>query len=69
MKSKIIENTRYKVLFIEDSQLDQMAFKRFVGENDIPYDYKITSSVSEALQALDYGGQYRHSRLDMVCLS
>ena len=27
MKIKIIENTRYKVLFIEDSQLDQMAFK------------------------------------------
>jgi hypothetical protein len=50
-----MENTRYKVLFIEDNQLDQMAFKRFVGENDIPYDCKIASSVSEALQALDYG--------------
>jgi DNA-binding NtrC family response regulator len=53
MESNIMENTRYKVLFIEDNQLDQMAFKRFVGENDIPYDCIIASSVSEALQALD----------------
>ena len=48
-----MENTRYKVLFIEDNQLDQMAFKRFVGENDIPYDCIIASSVSEALQVLE----------------
>lgn len=48
-----MENTRYKVLFIEDNQLDQMAFKRFVNENDIPYDCIIAGSVSEALQALD----------------
>ncbi len=46
-------NTRYKVLFIEDNQLDQMAFKRFLDENDIPYDCIITSSVAEALQTLD----------------
>ncbi len=48
-----MENTRHKVLFIEDNQLDQMAFKRFLNENDIPYDCIIASSVSEALQALD----------------
>jgi PAS domain S-box-containing protein len=30
-----------------------MAFKRFVDENDIPYDCTIASSVSEALQTLD----------------
>jgi PAS domain S-box-containing protein len=48
-----MENTRYKILFIEDNQLDQMAFKRFVDENDIPYDYTITGSVSEAHKALD----------------
>ncbi len=46
-----MENTRHKVLFIEDNQLDQMAFKRFVDENDIPYDYTIAGSVKEALQA------------------
>ena len=48
-----MENTRYKILFIEDNQLDQMAFKRFVDENDIPYDCTITGSVSEAQQALN----------------
>jgi PAS domain S-box-containing protein len=53
MENNIMENTRYKVLFIEDNQLDQMAFKRFVCENDIPYDCIIASSVSEALQAMD----------------
>ncbi|MCP4263002.1 MAG: PAS domain S-box protein [Planctomycetes bacterium] len=48
-----MENTRYKVLFIEDNQLDQMAFKRFVDENDIHYNYTIAGSVKEALQALN----------------
>jgi len=48
-----MENTRYKILFIEDNQLDQMAFKRFVDENKIPYDYTIASSVSEAHKALN----------------
>ena len=48
-----MENTRYKVLFIEDNQLDQMAFKRYVDENNIAYDYTIASSVKEAQQELD----------------
>jgi len=53
MEINIMENTRYKVLFIEDNKLDQMAFKRFVDENDISYDYTIAGSVKEALQALN----------------
>jgi len=53
METKTMENTRYKILFIEDNKLDQMAFKRFVDENDIPYDCTIAGSVSEAQQALD----------------
>jgi len=53
MGINIMENTRYKVLFIEDNKLDQMAFKRFVDENDILYDYTIAGSVKEALQALN----------------
>ncbi|MBN1804258.1 MAG: PAS domain S-box protein [Sedimentisphaerales bacterium] len=48
-----MENTRYKVLFIEDNQLDQMAFKRYVDENNITYDYTIAGSVKEAQQKLD----------------
>lgn len=50
-----MENTRYKILFIEDNHLDQMAFKRFVDDNNIPYDYTIAGSVKEALQELDCG--------------
>jgi PAS domain S-box-containing protein len=52
MEIEIMENTKYKVLFIEDNQLDQMAFKRFVDENDIQYNYTIAGSVKESLQAL-----------------
>jgi len=53
MEINIMGNARYKVLFIEDNHLDQMAFKRFVDENDLPYDCTIASSVAEALQTLD----------------
>jgi PAS domain S-box-containing protein len=55
MGINIMENTRHKVLFIEDNKLDQMAFKRFVDKNDILYDYIIVGSVKEALQALNCG--------------
>ncbi|OHB80278.1 MAG: hypothetical protein A2Z25_06970 [Planctomycetes bacterium RBG_16_55_9] len=48
-----MEKTRYKVLLIEDNQLDQMAFKRFVETNGIPYDYTISGSVAEGKRALD----------------
>jgi len=48
-----MENTRYKILLIEDNELDQMAFKRFVNNNAISYDCTISSSVSQAKQALN----------------
>lgn len=48
-----MEKTRYKVLLIEDNQLDQMAFKRFVETNGVPYDYTISSSIAEGKRALD----------------
>jgi PAS domain S-box-containing protein len=52
MEIKIMENMRYKILLIEDDQLDQMAFKRFVESNAIPYDCTVSGSVSQAKQAL-----------------
>ena len=52
MENKIMENTKYKILLIEDDQLDQMAFKRFVDNNAIPYDCTISGSVSEAKRVL-----------------
>jgi len=48
-----MENMRYKILLIEDDQLDQMAFKRFVESNAIPYDCTVSGSVSQAKQALN----------------
>lgn len=48
-----MENTRYKILLIEDNKLDQMAFQRFVNNNAISYDCTISSSVSQAKQALN----------------
>jgi PAS domain S-box-containing protein len=53
MENNIMENTRYKILLIEDDQLDQMAFKRFVENNAIPYDCTISGSVSQAKQVLN----------------
>ncbi len=43
-----MENTRYRILLVEDGKLDQMAFKRLVEDENLPYDYTIAGSVSEA---------------------
>jgi PAS domain S-box-containing protein len=48
-----MENARHKILLIEDNELDQMAFKRFVEGNAIPYDCTVAGSVSEAQQVLN----------------
>jgi PAS domain S-box-containing protein len=53
MENEIMENTKYKILLIEDDQLDQMAFKRFVDNNAIPYDCTVSGSVSQAKEALN----------------
>lgn len=48
------ENERkIKVLLIEDDIVDQMAFKRLVKTQNLPYDYRISSCVKEALEVLD----------------
>ena len=48
-----MENERYKILLIEDDQLDQIAFKRLIESENHPYDYKIADSVSQAQSILD----------------
>jgi PAS domain S-box-containing protein len=48
-----MENARHKILLIEDNELDQMAFKRFVEGNAIPYDCTVAGSLSEARQVLN----------------
>jgi PAS domain S-box-containing protein len=59
-KDHSMENARYKVLLIEDNQIEQRMFQRFVESNAIPYDCVIAGSVSEARRIL--GGE----RFDIV---
>ncbi|MCD4671877.1 MAG: PAS domain S-box protein [Anaerolineaceae bacterium] len=53
---------RIRVLFVEDNQVDQMAFKRFVKQENLSYDYKICGSVAEARNVL------RAGKFDVVLL-
>ncbi|MHC4738160.1 MAG: PAS domain-containing protein [Planctomycetota bacterium] len=48
-----MENKKDKILFIEDDKLYRMAFKRFVDEEKLPYDYIEATSVAEAQSVLD----------------
>src|SRR4030042_598828 len=47
-----MEKTRYKMLRIEDNDLDQEAFERLVKDEQLPYDYTIAGSVAEAKSIL-----------------
>ena len=47
-----MENTKYKILLIEDDKLDQKAFERLVENEKLPYDYMIAGSISEAQSIL-----------------
>ncbi len=42
----------YRVLLVEDDQVDQMSFERFVRTENLPYDYTIASSIAEAKTVL-----------------
>ena len=48
----IMEETKYRLLFVEDNKLDQKAFIRFVEKEGLAYDYTIAGSVCEALKTL-----------------
>ncbi len=54
MKDKM-ENIKTKVLLVEDDKIDQMAFQRFVKDENLLYDYTIASSVAETKKMLDSG--------------
>lgn len=43
---------KIRVLLVEDDKIDQMAFERLVKREELPYDYVIVGSVSEARHAL-----------------
>ncbi|HEY89568.1 MAG TPA: response regulator [Thermoflexia bacterium] len=43
---------RIKILLVEDDKVDQLAFQRFVKRENLPYDYVIAGSLSEARDCL-----------------
>jgi PAS domain S-box-containing protein len=47
-----MENIKYKVLLIEDNNIDQMAFKHLVEDENLPYDCTIASSAAQARTAV-----------------
>lgn len=50
-----LNNRRYRILLIEDDEIDQMAFRRFVKSADLPYDYTVAGSIRAAQEALSKG--------------
>ena len=60
-----MENTKYKILMVEDDKLDQKAFGRLVKDEKLPYDYTVANSVSEAQNILDMLGS---ERFDVVII-
>ncbi len=42
-----------RILLVEDDKVDQQAFRRFVIEQQLPYDLSVTGSVAEAAAQLD----------------
>jgi PAS domain S-box-containing protein len=47
-----MENATYRILLIEDDELDQMAFKRYLKTENLPYEYVVVPSISEAQSVL-----------------
>ncbi|MBW2709269.1 MAG: response regulator [Deltaproteobacteria bacterium] len=47
-----MEEKKIRLLLIEDDKIDRMAFERFAGNENLPYDYGVANSISEAEEAL-----------------
>ncbi len=43
---------KIRILLVEDDKVDQMAFERFIKQENLPYDYQIAGSVAEARKVL-----------------
>src|ERR671924_1907354 len=46
-------NENLRILLVEDDKIDQMAFKRFVKDENLSYCYTMVGSVLEAKKILD----------------
>lgn len=47
-----MDDTRYRILLIEDDSIDQQSFKRFVNNENLPYDCTIAGSIADARSSL-----------------
>ncbi len=45
-----MERAPYRILFVEDDKVDQMAFERFAKREHFPYEYVVAGSVEETRQ-------------------
>ena len=43
---------KIQLLLVEDDQIDRLAFSRTVKQYDLPYEYTLASSLSEARETL-----------------
>ena len=50
-----MNNANYKVLLVEDNEIERHAFERFIENHELSYDCTIVGSVSEAQRALNSG--------------
>lgn len=48
-------NKNIKILLVEDDKVDQMAFRRYIAAESLPYDLTVASSVAEAATAIGAG--------------
>ena len=44
----MMENKNVRMLLVEDDQVDQMAFERFVLKEKLPYEYEVANSIAAA---------------------
>jgi CheY-like chemotaxis protein len=49
----IMNNTRYKILLVEDDEVNQKAFSQLVEREGLPYDHVIRNRVAEATSEKD----------------
>jgi PAS domain S-box-containing protein len=43
---------RYRILIVEDDRVDQLAFERFIAQQQLPFEYIVAGSVAEARMLL-----------------
>jgi len=52
MGSSIMQDSRYKILLVEDDRLDQIAFVRRIEEQNLPYDCELADSAEQARELI-----------------